>query len=215
MLISAQDIQGMEKIPRLNLINSITGIKPGNLIGTISNEGITNLAVFSSVVHLGSNPPLIGMVLRPNTEVKRHTYDNILATGEYTINHIPKGMEEQAHYTSAKFNQDQSEFDHCGFTPKFLADFKAPAVEESPLSIGLQIADSVPIELNNTILVIGKVSWIQLDESFVEGQNHLNLEVSGSVGISGLNTYYRLQRTDQFPYARVSELPSFNGTQKD
>ena len=61
------DIEDMEKIFRLNLINSVTGFKSANLIGTTSKEGITNLAVFSSITHLGSNPPFIGFVLRPTT----------------------------------------------------------------------------------------------------------------------------------------------------
>ena len=61
-------IRDLDKVKRLNIINSITGIKPGNLIGTISEEKITNLAIFSSVIHLGSNPALLGFVLRPKKE---------------------------------------------------------------------------------------------------------------------------------------------------
>ena len=70
------DIDQMEKIFRLNLINSCTGYKSANLIGTQSADGKTNLAVFSSITHLGSNPPLIGFVLRPTT-VPRDSYRNI------------------------------------------------------------------------------------------------------------------------------------------
>ena len=44
--ISKAQINEMEKIYRLNLINSCTGYKSANLIGTYSNEGIQNLAVF-------------------------------------------------------------------------------------------------------------------------------------------------------------------------
>ena len=40
-------INEMDKVFRLNLINSCTGYKSANLIGSISNEGINNLAVFS------------------------------------------------------------------------------------------------------------------------------------------------------------------------
>ncbi len=42
----------------------MTGIKPANLIGTISKNQVSSLAIFSSVVHLGSNPALLGFVLR-------------------------------------------------------------------------------------------------------------------------------------------------------
>ena len=65
------------------LLNKVSGVKPGNLIGTRSESGINNLAVFNSVVHIGANPPYLGFILRPTT-VERHTYENIKETGYYT-----------------------------------------------------------------------------------------------------------------------------------
>ena len=74
---SKNQIELMEKIFRLNLINSCTGYKSANLLGTISKENIENLAVFSSITHLGSNPSLLGFIVRP-TIVPRDTYKNIM-----------------------------------------------------------------------------------------------------------------------------------------
>ena len=71
-----QDIDSMEYLYRINLINSCSGFKSANLIGTIDENGLTNVAVFSSVIHMGSNPPLLGFILRPTT-VARNTYDNL------------------------------------------------------------------------------------------------------------------------------------------
>ena len=98
---SRNDIDQLDFLYRINLINSCSGYKSANLIGTISKTGLTNVAVFSSVTHLGSNPPLLSFVLRPTT-VPRNTYENILETGKYTINHISKEQIEDAHHTSAK-----------------------------------------------------------------------------------------------------------------
>lgn len=70
------EIQKLDKLFRGNLINSCTGYKSANLIGTISKNGRTNVAVFNSVTHLGSNPPMAGFVLRPTT-VPRNTFRNI------------------------------------------------------------------------------------------------------------------------------------------
>ena len=44
---SKKDINEMNRIYRLNLINSCTGYKSANLIGTISTNKIYNVAVFS------------------------------------------------------------------------------------------------------------------------------------------------------------------------
>ena len=62
---SEKDIDSLDKIYRLNLINSITGYKSANLIATQSKAGNTNVAIFSSITHLGSDPALLSFVLRP------------------------------------------------------------------------------------------------------------------------------------------------------
>ena len=54
MHYNEQDILNLDRMPRVNLISAITGVKPANLVGTISSDGIHNLAIFSSVVHMGS-----------------------------------------------------------------------------------------------------------------------------------------------------------------
>ena len=78
MKFTSNDIKNLDKVYRLNLINSITGIKPANLIATRSKDGVDNVAIFSSVVHLGSNPAMIGFVMRPQSNINSDTYQNIL-----------------------------------------------------------------------------------------------------------------------------------------
>ena len=88
MIYTKEDIEQLDRITRLKIINSVTGIKPANLIGTIDNKGQTNLAIFSSVVHLGSNPALLAFVSRPQTADVGHTYRNIQENGVYTLSLI-------------------------------------------------------------------------------------------------------------------------------
>ena len=67
MKFTSNDIKNLDKVYRLNLINSITGIKPANLIATRSKNGVDNVAIFSSVVHLGSNP-----AIQKHPSLKKH-----------------------------------------------------------------------------------------------------------------------------------------------
>jgi len=205
MHITTEDIYKLEKIKRANLINSITGIKPANLIGSRSDNSVSNLAVFSSVVHIGANPPLMGIIVRPTGEVPRHTYENILSTGYYTINHIPDHMTEQAHQTSAKYKRDQSEFDTCGFTEEYIENFAAPFVKESKIKIGLKYKQSISIPLNNTILCIGEIEHIILPKHSLTDKGYINLENLSATGISGLNSYYNVKYIDSYDYARVQK----------
>ena len=204
-----EDILQMPKVKRLNIINSITGIKPANLISTIDERNRHNLAIFSSVVHLGSNPALIGFVLRPQEKIRRHTYENILENGYYTINHLPNHKTLEGHYTSAKFDKETSEFDVCHFTPEFQHEFPVPYVKESFLKMGLKHVESIPIKYNGTVMIVGKILQVYVAKSSLSEEGYINLEEAKSVGISGLNTYYDLKKIASYPYARPHELPHF------
>ena len=206
---SEEDILQMPKVKRLNIINSITGIKPANLISTIDERNRHNLAIFSSVVHLGSNPALIGFILRPQEKIRRHTYENILGNGYYTINHLPNHKTLEGHYTSAKFDKETSEYDVCHFTPEFQHDFPVPYVKESFLKMGLKHVESIPIKYNGTVMIVGKILQVYVAKSSLSEEGYINLEEAKSVGISGLNTYYDLKKIASYPYARPHELPHF------
>ena len=210
MYFSKKDIENLSRVKRLNIINSITGIKPGNLIGSKSLEGHTNLAIFSSVVHLGSHPALIGFFLRPSTKIRRDTYENILETGSYTINHIDKRIIEKAHYSSVKFSSYVSEFEKLKLTEQYINDFYAPYLLESKIKIGLSFVEEVDVKINATKLIIGEIRHIYLPENIMSEEGYLNLEKSASVGIGGLNSYYNLNFNAEFPYARIENLPNFD-----
>lgn len=198
----------LEKIYRLNMINSISGFKPANLIGTKSVDGQTNLAIFSSLVHIGSNPALLAFIMRPTT-VERHTYDNIRESGYYTINHVPSNRTDMAHYSSAKFPADQSEFEACGFSEEYISDFIPPFVQDSPVRMGMKFVEEIPIKVNGTIMMIGQVQHLHVREEALDQDGALDLEQAGTAALSGLNSYYSAKRLAKYPYARLGQ-PSKN-----
>ncbi|MFY0608298.1 MAG: flavin reductase [Cyclobacteriaceae bacterium] len=210
MYFSKELIEKTERIKRLNLINSISGIKPANLIATKSNDGFPNVGIFSSVVHLGSDPALLGFVMRPQHENPRDTYINILENGCYTINHVSTNMTKRAHYTSAKFAKEESEFVHCGLTEEYLHDFHAPFVKESVLKLGMKFLEEIPIKRNNTILIIGEIEHLIVPDEAMEDSGQINLEIIDSAGISGVDSYYQLTRKDQYPYAHRENVPDLS-----
>jgi flavin reductase (DIM6/NTAB) family NADH-FMN oxidoreductase RutF len=208
MYFSNEDIKNLPRIKRLNLINSVTGVKPANLIGTRS-KGNTNLAIISSIVHMSTNPPLLSFMLRPDHKVRRHTYENIKSEGFFTINSISDSFIEQAHYTSAKFDRKVSEFKECNLTEEYLSDFTSPFVKESSLKLGMSYVESVFIKSSNTVMVVGKIEHIYISEHAINKDGLVDLEVLKTVGISGLNSYYKLKKLADFPYARVEDVPDF------
>ena len=203
--ITATDIQAFEKVYRLNLVNGLPGFKPANLVGTAAPDGSTNLAIFSSVLHLGSDPPLLGMVTRPTT-VPRHTYHNLKSSGCYTLNHVPVARVASAHYTSADFSDAVSEFDECGFTAIYRDGFPAPYVAESALSVGLRLLEEHHIS-NGTVLLVGAVEHVYLREEGLREDGTLDLVALGDACISGLDGYHAVAPPVRFGYARVGQPP--------
>jgi flavin reductase (DIM6/NTAB) family NADH-FMN oxidoreductase RutF len=206
--LQSSDWQAYERFYRANLINSLTGYKPAMLIGTANAEGQANLAIFSSIVHLGADPALIGYIQRP-VGVSGDTFRNIQATGVYTINHVHAPFIDQAHYTSARFGSDISEFDACRLTPHYIDGFAAPFVQESRIRMGLELVEVVPIVHNNTSLVIGKLLHVLMDEDSLDPDGNVKLNTVQSVCVSGLETYHQPELLVKLPYAKVEALPDF------
>ncbi len=197
----SKDLEGLSKIYRLNLINSITGYKSANLIGTQSLNGITNLAIFSSVIHLGSKPALIGFILRPTT-VPRHTYSNLKATGDFTLNTVTKDFISDAHHTSAKYPEEISEFDLTNFSIEYKNKMNAPYVKESPIQIGCNYENEYQIKENNTLLIIGSIKELHISKSLLMDDGWVQLENENIITINGLDGYAVPKLLDRFPYAR-------------
>lgn len=200
--LSLDDILRMERFYRQAFINTLSGVRTAFLVGTKSEAGRTNLAIFNSVVHLGANPPYFGLILRP-TSVERHTYDNIRSTGFYTLNYVHPELLAQAHQTSAKYPAEVSEFETCGFTEKFTSGFFAPYVQESTVNIGLQYEEEHLIQTNDTILLVGKVLEVLLPEGALAETGHLDFAKLHGVAVSGLDTYFQTEFLQRLSYARL------------
>ncbi len=210
-ILQTVDFEQMERRYRAAFFNTAGGFKPVHLVGTANGEGKYNLSIFNSIFHLGANPPLWGMVIRPHS-VERHTWENILETGFYTLNAVPEAFFRQAHQTSAKYSREVSEFDACGFTPVFHRDFPAPFVAESPVQIGLKLVDQMHVSLNDTIIAVGQIVCVAVQEDCVGLDGYVDIEKAGAIACTGLDAYHRTQRLARLSYAKpdtpLHEIPT-------
>jgi len=201
--ITLDDIQAMEKLVRVQFASSLPGVKPVCLVGTENEDGLSNLAPFSSVVHLGSNPALLGMVTRPDT-VERHTLSNIIQSGHYTLNHLHRGILEQGHQCSARYPHGVSEFEATGLTEAREGPFVF--VAESRFRMGLKLVDRLPIEANGTQLIIGAVQLVQVAEAALSENGSIDLPGLGLISSTALDTYFESVEMARLPYAKPKEM---------
>ena len=205
VILNRSAIDSLPKAERTNLVNSLTGFKSANLVGTANIEGKTNLAIMSSAFHVGANPPLIGLLIRPHS-VPRHTLENILSNGHYTINSVTEKIYKQAHQSSARYPQDESEFSATGLTAEYSEQCKAPYVAECPIQIGLSLVEHQTLAVNNTVLIVGEVIQIRMTSDLRHPDGHLDLSAGKIVSISGLDEYHLTNSLGRQAYAKVARV---------
>jgi len=204
MILNETDISKMDRYYRANLINSITGYKSINLIGTISKNGIPNLAVFSQVIHLGADPPLIGVIFRPVIK-GMNTLENAEETGCFTLNHVMPDMVQKAHWTSAKWQVP--EFSEVGFEEEYKKGFPAPFVKESQVKIGLHFEAKYPIKINGTYLAAGRIEILEVPDFAVGSDGFVDLLKTETVAGFGLDGYYSSGSFVRYSYAKPDKMP--------
>ena len=198
---SLEDINNLKHLYKINLINSCSGFKSANLIGTKSKDGIENVAVFSSVTHVGSNPPILSFFCRPTT-VTRDTYTNIKETGFYTINHIQESNFKEAHHTSAKYNSIISEFDKTQLQSEYKNDSFAPFVKDAPIQLEMKYLGEYQIKENDTILVLGEIQGLYINQDILTEDGFINLSDANVATINGLDGYAFPKLKERLAYQR-------------
>jgi flavin reductase (DIM6/NTAB) family NADH-FMN oxidoreductase RutF len=202
--IDKAELQQIEQRKRAMLINSIGGYKFISLIGTVDENKNTNLAIFSSLFHLGANPALIGFIVRPDS-VDRHTLSNILVKNVYTINHINENIYKQAHQTSARYEKEISEFDATALTAEYKNDFAAPFVKESNIQMGVVFKERIDLQINGTILIIGEITQLYYPSDCICEDGFIDIEKANTITCSGLDSYHSSKRLARLSYAKPDE----------
>lgn len=204
MLLKTKEIEAMDKRYRALFINALSGFKSASLIGSCDHSKNTNLAIFTSVFHVGAHPPLLGMIVRPHS-VARHTLENILQTKHYTINHVNEAIYQQAHQTSARYDKNTSEFDAAGLGEEWWNDFPAPFVEQSRIQLGMKLRQHLHLGINNAEMIIGEIIHINIKDNIVSDDGYVDIEQAGSIAVSSLDGYHRTELLSRLTYAKPAK----------
>tara|TARA_B100001029_G_C15058175_1_gene456094 strand:+ start:1063 stop:1725 length:663 start_codon:yes stop_codon:yes gene_type:complete len=200
-LLKSEELMEWESRKRARFVNSLSGFKSANLVGTHHPEFGDNLSIVSSVVHLGSTPPMMGFVLRPPGE-ESHTYNNIKSTGVCTLSHVNEDIIEESHQTSARYSRGCSEFDEVGLTPRMVSGWVAPCVEESKVKMGLSLVEDTELA-NGCRFMTCAVEWFEVESEGFCSDGYVDLHGLGGVSISGLDGYHRTPGISRLSYAKI------------
>ena len=149
--------------------------RPIAFVSTVSAAGIPNLAPFSYFMIGGVNPPSVAISPTDKRSGERkHTLQNIAATGEYVINIVTYAMREKMNLTSIEFPDGVSEWDEAGFIPAPSLKVKPARVAASPIALECRLHQIVnhgggPLSANYVIgeIVAFRIAAEILDENGV------------------------------------------------
>jgi flavin reductase (DIM6/NTAB) family NADH-FMN oxidoreductase RutF len=139
--------------------------------------------------------------------VERHTLTNIRETGWFSLNLLPSEFAEQVHQTSARYGADISEFDAVGLEPEFHTDYLAPTVKHAHIKAICQLKEEFSVVSNGTILVVGAIKWIDIEDECLRSDGSVNHYSGKSLAVCGLDDYASLQQVARFSYAKPDRKP--------
>ena len=110
-----------------------------------------------------------------------------------------------AHQCSARYPQDESEFEGAGIESEFVNDFQAPFVLQSALKIALELKEVKHLEINKTELIIGEIKFIEIDDEILTEDGFADIAKAGAVASVGLDAYHRVELANRLAYAKYSK----------
>lgn len=213
--ISKEAISQMDKIEKLNLINSSTGYKPTYFIATKSIEGNINIALFNNLTVLSHSPSLIGFIIHPS-DAAPDSYQNIMETGYFTINHITADMITDTHTTL--FVDDSDERDTLEDYKTFLEieykeEVNFPFVKRSPVQLYCKFVNEYIIKENKIIHIIASIEHIFFDQTLEHKEGWIQLDKGNMVSTNGIDSYFLSQLINRIPSEKLIHQPPLDKTE--
>jgi flavin reductase (DIM6/NTAB) family NADH-FMN oxidoreductase RutF len=96
-----------------------------------------------------------------------------------------------------------SEFEAVGLTPEYKEGVVAPFVKESGIQFACEMVQHIPIDLNQTHFIIGKITLAIVPDELVGPDGFIDLDAAGTITCTGLDSYHTATSLIRLPYARL------------
>ncbi|NND36246.1 MAG: hypothetical protein HKN81_03835 [Gammaproteobacteria bacterium] len=135
------------------------------IITTLDEQGRVNAAPYSHIMQYDVMPKNPRMIV--GFRQSSHTFENILATGEFVVNcpradHLDDMME-----TARFWPEGVNELEHTSFTPIPSRKVKPPSLEECPQIAECTVDQIIRLDKSSGI-VIGKIEALVFDEELAD-----------------------------------------------
>ncbi|MFQ6102370.1 MAG: flavin reductase family protein [Anaerolineae bacterium] len=127
-----------------------------------------NVITLAWVGTLCSEPPLVGIGVRPN----RYSYGLIKEVGEFVINLPDVDQVKWVDYCGMVSGRDEDKWSACGFTQAPATQVQVPIIAECPVNIECRVQQI--LSLGSHDLFIGEAVAMQMDEAVLDERGRLD-----------------------------------------
>ena len=154
-----------------------------------------NLITVAWAGTLASNPPIVGIGIRP----ERFSHAQILDLKCFTVNLPSADMAETIDYCGVTSGRDTDKFAVRGLTAKRGSKITAPIVEECPLSLECTLEQT--LDLGSHTLFLGKVVAVQVTSDLIDSKGNLDLAKANLLAYAHGHYYSLGEELGHFGYS--------------
>jgi len=177
------------------LVKTAVSPRPIAWVSTTGENGVDNLAPFSSYNYVGSRQPIVTVhTSRREGGDLKDTARNAIDTGEFAVNVVTEATLEPMDRTAEGLPPSESEFDFADVPRAECRTIDPPRVANAAVTMECTLHDS--IEIYDRVMLLGDVTYFHVAES---------VTTDGEIDARKLDTVGRLGG----PYYTVSEPMEF------
>lgn len=183
--------------------NAIVGPRPIGWIGSLSADGVPNLAPYSFFNAFNYVPPIVGFA----SVGRKDSLNNIEATGEFTWNLVTRELADAMNESCAPIGPEESEFERAKLEQGESRVIKAPRVAASPVSFECKCTQILQLKTKEgddvpTWVVFGEVVGVHIaqhalvDGVYDPGRIHTVLRAGGPASYYEItpDTHFEMER---------------------
>ena len=138
-------VDELEGVEGYKLVTGLVVPRPIGWIGSMSPDGIHNLAPYSFFNAVSGDPPTVIFSAGAGPGTRKDSADNVSASGEFTVNIVTDEVAEAMNATSAALPADTDEFANAGLTAVPGVIVRAPRVAEAKAQMECRVTHELHV----------------------------------------------------------------------
>lgn len=168
------------------IVKTAVSPRPIAWISTVSEDGVENLAPFSSYNYISSSPPVLVFNSGMRDGELKDTPHNAIETGEFVVNVVTEELIEKMDRTADELSSEESEFTYADVERVPSETVAPPRVADAAVSMECTLYDSMSVY--DRTVVLGDVVRFHVAEA-VMTDGKIDVEKITTVGRLG-GPYY-------------------------